>query len=71
MTDPPGAPSPLENATDTRSNGAASEAAGMALATTAFHNRAPSRYVAIPSSRATAHTRSASAGGNTTPPDRL
>ena len=55
--EPPGAPSPFENATDTRSNGAASVAAGTPLATSAFHSRAPSRYEAMPCSRAAAHTR--------------
>ena len=42
-SEPPGAPSPLDSATDSRSNGAASSAIDRPLATDAFHSRAPSR----------------------------
>ena len=49
-SDPPGAPSPLENDTATRSNGAASSATRWPVAAAAFHSRAPSRKVAMPRS---------------------
>ena len=70
-SDPPGAPSPLLNATATRSKGADSVSSATPLAALAFHKRAPSRKVASPNSCATAQMRSTSCWGTTTPPARL
>ena len=41
--DPAGAPSPFDRQNETESNPSTQRAAGMPLATTAFHRRAPSR----------------------------
>ena len=57
---PPGAPRPFENDTETTSKGRDSSATDCPVATEAFHSLEPSRYVAMSSPRAAAHTSEAS-----------
>ena len=68
---PPGAPRPFENDTETTSKGRDNSPTDCPVATEAFHSLEPSRYVAMSSSRAAAHTSEASVSVTTTPPARL
>ena len=70
-SEPTGAPSPLERQNVTVSKGSAQTAAGVPVATTAFHRRAPSRCSASPCCFAACATSLSWSSGNTRPPARL